>query len=161
MELIKNLCKNGDIHSLKLLFEKKNTNEIQFEVECDHVFFFACEYGKLEICKWVYLRYKNYCTKRNAFHYFISACENGQIEICEWLSVTFELKKEINYYYNNLGLYCACINEQLEIIYFLCNHFNFTVEDTKNFIDVIPEEKREKIFECLTPIGSFTKPAKN
>jgi hypothetical protein len=106
---------------------------------------------------------KGNLTKENSLisrgYGFCFAIESGHLNVCIWLCETFQITKEdmLNYEWNLL--YSACIKEDYKIISFLCNKFGFSIEDTDCFIQEIPEEKREKIFECLTPIGSFTKPS--
>jgi hypothetical protein len=79
------------------------------------------------------------------------ACNCGSLEVFNWYLLNYHKKQ------TEIDLYNACVNEKYGVISFLCNNFGFTIEDTDNFINEIPKNKREKIYNCLTPLGSYTK----
>jgi hypothetical protein len=159
----KDLIKSGNLKELKILYKNGIlTREVVEKQNYNFALLYACEYGHLNVCKWLYGTFQ--ITKKEASIYdnlaFQNACENGHLEVCQWLYETFQITKEeimLNYNYS----FCyACCNEHYHIISFLCNTFCITEDDVKNIIKEYPKEEQKKIIKYFIPFGSFTKPAK-
>ena len=57
IEEIKLYCRNGDLEKLKKININEKWKYINTEITRDNPLPTACEYGNLEICKWIYKNY--------------------------------------------------------------------------------------------------------
>jgi len=108
MELFIELCKEGKINELKTY--KMNLQDIDNYTEnanyAENVFGFrlSCEYGHLEVAKWLidislkgkgYEKYGAIDIHSNGNEYeFINSCRNGHLEIAKWLIEISQTHKE-------------------------------------------------------------------
>jgi hypothetical protein len=158
------MCSFENLEELINLYDNGILTRKMVEQDC-FALSSACNYGNLEVCKWLYKTFQ--ITKKEALLYnsyvFQQTCGKGHLEVCQWLCETFQITKKEATLNNNRAFWWACYNDHYHIISFLCNTFGITdvtEEDVKNIIEEYPEEKQEKILDCLTPFGSFTKPVK-
>ena len=160
------ICFDGNFELIKKLYLEGKINK-EFVVNSYinngylNLFQISATANHLELCKWLHETFQ--ITKEEAVvdenFAFEVACVEGNLEIVKWLQETFAFTKEEVSHNNNYALELAFYYDHFEIVYFLRDIYGFVKEDTNVFIDQIPEEDREKLFECLTPVGSFTKGA--
>jgi hypothetical protein len=165
MEYLENICKSGDLESLKELhLEGKISKNDVLRIDEDGITLFewVVAYGHFEICKYFYYTFQ--ITKEdvslNNYFIFDTACFMNHLNICVWLQKKFKFTKEELILNNNKLFKQICLDSPIEIITYLNKTFGFTMEDTHNFIHLISEKRKEELLECLTPIGSLIKPAK-
>jgi hypothetical protein len=125
-----------------------------------------CEKGDLENLKKLFSEEK---LKRNIIfssYYncaFDCAYKGGHFDVCKYLILKFDITKEEIYVYKDYYLRTAFnrefYNDNLEYIIFLIEEFGITEEDIAEYMTEISEERRKKILECFTPLGSLTKSA--
>ena len=150
----------GNLDLLKELY--KNENLKREDIILNHVFHFACQCGYLEICKWFFETFeitKKEASKDNniAFRW---ACDYGRLDVCKWLCNTFTLtKKEFNEIKTQL-FQSAIGTQKYNILFFLFETFKLTEEDIENVTYTLTEGEKEILMMCLTPLGSYAKPAK-
>jgi hypothetical protein len=153
---------SNNLKELINLYENGTLKRNAIEHNNFYLFRYACFNKKLEICQWLYEKFQ--ITKKEALIYGNSAfqltCGKGHLEVCQWLYETYHITKKEAMSYNNLAFQWACNNNHYHIISFLCNAFGIMEEEVKDIIEEYSKEKQEKILDCLTPFGSFTKPAK-
>jgi hypothetical protein len=153
----------GLLRKLKKLFKRGNLTKNTAIINNNWGFCVACARGQIETCKWLNETFElNKSDAQSYNNYSLrSACRNGHMNVCEWLVLTFHYKKE-DFIIENKSFYDACfydarIYEDFKYLSYLRDMFDFNVGDIESFMNEIPEEKREKIIECLTPIGLLTK----
>jgi hypothetical protein len=156
------LIKTNNLEELINLHKNENLTQEIIEHNDFYLFRYSCLKGKLEICQWLYktfqiTREKALICNNDAFNV---ACEKGHLNVCQWLHETFQITKEEVVLNNNYAFWFACSNNHYHIISFLCNTFVIIEEDVKDIIEKYFQKKQEKILDCLTPFGSFTKPVK-
>jgi pentatricopeptide repeat protein len=131
-ENLRNLCKNGNLEELILLFFEMEKNNVDYYIVQEYykiAFRWACEFGHLHFCEWIYEKFK--ITKK---------------EVCDS---------------NDYALYWSCQYEHYEIISFLFNTIGIVPEKKEHIISRFSTQKQIKIRKCINPFVSFTKPAKN
>ena len=166
MEHFENICEKGDLELLKKLHSEGKIfkhDAVRVDKNEPTLFESAGRHGQFKICKWLYYTFQ--ITKEDAMfndnYLFETTCFYSHLEVCKWLQKKFRFTKEELIPISNGRFFRGiCVDSSIEIITYLRNTFGFTMDDTKSFIDQISEKQKEKLSECLTPIGSLTKPAK-
>ena len=97
----------------------------------NYAFCCACEYGHLEVAKWLVdtfgLTINNVRSKDNFA--FRLTCENGHLEVAKWLVDKFGLNIADVKSQNNYAFCSACENGHLNIMQFLIGSFELLEDD--------------------------------
>jgi ankyrin repeat protein len=112
------LCIKGDlIGAQQLLQLHPNINISAYN---EQAFVDACNYGHLEVCKWLLQVSKekgqdiNISDDEDVFHW---TCANGHLDVCQWL---LQIKPDIDISINNeLAFRYACANGHLDVCQWL------------------------------------------
>ena len=107
------LCKKGNLEEIKKFYFNSPTINIFIFADSYYAFLISCEYGHLDVAKWllkvkpdINISVNNEC----AFRY---ACVNGHLEVAKWL---LKIKPDINISANNeFAFIHSCEYGHLEI----------------------------------------------
>lgn len=99
------------------------------KMDCSYNFQICCQYGNLEMAKWVKGTFKYVDVHRNGELPFRSACANGHLHIANWLCSSFP---DIDIYNCQFHAFLsACRNGHLPIVIWLFNKSDSTYLQTK------------------------------
>jgi len=115
-------CKKGNLIEAREIYDKYKPN---IHKNNELVFKYACNYGYLDVTKWLYSLEDKPDIHIDNERPFILACLNGKIEIVKWLCL---LEDKPNIHANNDKAFrLACSNGHIEIAKWL-----MTLEDKPN-----------------------------
>jgi hypothetical protein len=102
--------------------------KININILEDWAFVFACNFGHIEVAKWLYsLGGISISSINRAFCY---SCEDGKLEVAKWL---FDLDKQINIHADNdYAFKMACMNGHINVskwLYSLNNKIDIHIDN--------------------------------
>ena len=107
------LIKFGNLEFLQG-FYYSNSYRIDVSAENDRAFSYACEFGQLEIAKWLLQIKPNIDISADNEYAYRYASRNGYLKVVKWL---FQLKPAIDICVdNNFAFRNACKNNHLDVI---------------------------------------------
>lgn len=123
-ELFEKCCQKGFLNISKLL---KNVFHIR-DTDLNEALILSCEYGYLELAKWLYSLYNTYKQNDHINKAFELSCLNGHIGIAKWLLEDNEISlNTINDIFNK-----SCYNDNFRIAIWLhslkpvkCENYTF------------------------------------
>jgi ankyrin repeat protein len=133
----------------------QNRHEINIHFNKEHFLELACEYGRLNIVKYLLTspNLKEHCDiAANNNYCFQMACMKGHIDIVKYMAASPELKTHSNVLdANNYALQLACQNNYVEVVSYLLtspdlkshpnmndsSHASFKLASFKNNLDVL------------------------
>jgi ankyrin repeat protein len=103
------LCKSGNLQKLQHIITQQNINMADF----DQLFRTACEYGRLDIAKWLLQIKPDINISADDDEAFQCACGNGHLDVAKWL---LQIKPNIDISINNDEAFrYACEDGHLDV----------------------------------------------
>jgi len=138
---IYNICKKGNLNEIKKIVNNENVNLI---------FGASCEYGNLDIIKYLIRSYKVINIHGGNECAFRRGCKNGHLEIIKYL---IRLDGKINIHSDNESAYMwSCSHGRIEIIKYLMEvyvGYDYKISDDKKIIPIIKSIKKIGIMNNL------------
>ena len=136
-------CKHNHLDIVKLLASIRGKYEIDISRNGYAAFRSACEYGSLDVVKFLLQTYNINVHSKNEYAFQL-ACENGHLDVVKLLVENYEIKINAQ---DDYALRWACKNGFLEIVKFLLSlSTNSLFKDNNSLFKINPHAKDNYAF---------------